>query len=45
MTGAFILLVADLVCAAATFPVFYGLYSERYTGLAAMLGTLAGLVA
>ena len=41
----YLFLVADLVCAAAAFPVFYGLYSERYTGLAAMLGTLAGLVA
>lgn len=41
----YLLLLADLVCAAAVFPVFYGLYSERYTGLAAMVGTLAGLVA
>lgn len=41
----YLFLVADLVCTAAAFPVFYGLYSERYTGLAAMLGTLAGLVA
>lgn len=41
----YLLLLADLVCAAAVFPVFYGLYSERYTGRAAMLGTLAGLVA
>ena len=40
----YLLLLADLVCAAAVFPVFYGLYSERYTGWAAMLGTLAGLV-
>ncbi|CAN5810566.1 hypothetical protein BH23ACT11_BH23ACT11_01450 [soil metagenome] len=40
----YLLLLADLVCAAAVFPVFYGLYSERYTGLAAILGTLAGLV-
>ncbi|HZY65048.1 MAG TPA: hypothetical protein VFE21_04135 [Rubrobacteraceae bacterium] len=41
----YLLLLADLVCAAAVFPVFYGLYSERYTGRAAILGTLAGLVA
>jgi hypothetical protein len=36
--------VADLVCAAATFPVFHELYSERYTGRAAILGTLAALL-
>lgn len=41
----YLLLLADLVCAAAVFPVFFGLYSERYTGRAAMLGALAGLVA
>ncbi len=40
----YLLLLADLICAAAVFPVFFGLYSERYTGRAAMLGTLAGLV-
>ncbi len=41
----YLLLLADLVCAAAVFPVFYGLYSERYTGRAAIFGTLVGLVA
>ena len=41
----YLFLIADLVCAAAAFPVFYGLYSERYTGRAAMLGTIAALVA
>ena len=41
----YLFLIADLVCAAAAFPVFYGLYSERYNGRAAMLGTLAALVA
>ncbi len=41
----YLFLVADLVCAAAVFPVFLGLYSERYTGLAATVSTLAGLVA
>jgi sodium/pantothenate symporter len=41
----YLFLIADLVCAAAAFPVFCGLYSERCTGRAAMLGTLAGLVA
>lgn len=41
----YLFLIADLVCAAAVFPVFYGLYSERYTGRAALSGTLAGLLA
>lgn len=40
----YLFLVADLVCAAAAFPVFYGLYSERYTGRAAASGVLAALV-
>jgi sodium/pantothenate symporter len=40
----YLFLLADLVCAAAAFPVFYGLYSERYTGHAAILGTLAALL-
>lgn len=39
----YLFLVADLVCAAAVFPVFFGLYSERYTGLAATVSTLAAL--
>ncbi len=39
----YLLLLADLVCAAAVFPMFYGLYSERYTGRAAVVATLAGL--
>lgn len=41
----YLFLVADLVCAAAVFPVFFGLYSERCTGLAATLSTLAALFA
>jgi sodium/pantothenate symporter len=41
----YLFLLADLVCAAAAFPVFYGLYSERYTGRAAIWSTLAGLAA
>jgi Na+/proline symporter len=40
----YLLLLADLICAAAAFPVFYGLFSERYTGRAAMVGVLAGLL-
>ncbi|MGI8910858.1 MAG: sodium:solute symporter family transporter [Rubrobacteraceae bacterium] len=41
----YLLLLADLVCTAAVFPVFFGLYSERFTGRAAVAGALAGLVA
>lgn len=41
----YLLLLADLVCAAAAFPVFCGLYGERFTGKAATLGVVAGLLA
>ncbi|GIX45923.1 MAG: urea transporter [Candidatus Tectimicrobiota bacterium] len=41
----YLFLIADLVCAAAVFPVFFGLYSARYTGTVAVLSTLAGLLA
>jgi Na+/proline symporter len=41
----YLLLLADLVCASAAFPVFFGLYSERHTGRVAVAGTLAGLIA
>jgi Na+/proline symporter len=41
----YLFLIADLICAAAAFPVFFGLYSTRYTGRLAVYSTLAGLVA
>jgi len=41
----YLFLLADLLCAAATFPVFYGLYSARHRGCDALLGTLGGLFA
>lgn len=41
----YLFLLADLLCAAAAFPVFYGLYSRRHDGRTATIGTLAGLVA
>jgi Na+/proline symporter len=41
----YLFLLADLLCAAAVFPVFYGLYSERYDGRTAAWSTAAGLVA
>ena len=41
----YLFLLADLLCSAAAFPVFYGLFSQRLSGLQATLSTLAGLVA
>jgi Na+/proline symporter len=41
----YLFLLADLLCSAAAFPVFYGLFSKRHDGFAAMAGTLCGLVA
>jgi len=41
----YLFLLADLLCAAATFPVFYGLFSPRHGGVDATVGTLGGLVA
>lgn len=40
----YLFLLADLLCSAAAFPVFYGLYSRRITGMQATLSTLAGLI-
>lgn len=41
----YLFLLADLFCAAATFPVFFGLFSRRYSGLIAIFSTLSGLAA
>lgn len=41
----YLFLLADLLCAAAAFPVFFGLFSRAHDGFSAMVGTLAGLVA
>jgi len=41
----YLFLLADLLCAAAAFPVFYGLFSARHTGFDATVGTLGGLAA
>jgi len=41
----YLFLLADLLCAAAAFPVFYGLYSARHNGADATVGTMAGLAA
>lgn len=40
----YLFLLADLLCCAAAFPVFFGFYSARYQGYNAVLSTLAGLV-
>lgn len=39
----YLFLIADLVCSAAVFPVFYGLYARRFGGGAAVASTLIGL--
>ena len=39
----YLFLIADLVCAAAVFPVFWGLYSSRFTGSAALISTVLAL--
>ena len=40
----YLFLLADLLCSAMAFPVFYGLYSRRISGTQATLSTIAGLV-
>jgi len=45
MSVLYLFLVADLVCAAAVVPVFGGLLSPKLTNRAALLGTLAGVLA
>ncbi|MBR9858512.1 MAG: sodium:solute symporter family protein [Gammaproteobacteria bacterium] len=41
----YLFLLADLLCCAAAFPVFFGFYSARYQSYNAVLSTAAGLVA
>lgn len=40
----YLFLIADLVCSAAVFPTFWGLYSSRFGGAAALVSSIAGLV-
>lgn len=40
----YLFLLADLLCSAMAFPVFYGLYSRRTSGIQATLSTITGLV-
>ncbi|MFP2769831.1 sodium:solute symporter family protein [Oceanisphaera sp. KMM 10153] len=41
----YLFLLADLLCCAAAFPVFFGFYSARYQSYNAVLSTAAGLMA
>ncbi|MDO5103770.1 MAG: sodium:solute symporter family protein [Lautropia sp.] len=41
----YLFLLADLLCAAAAFPVFFGMYNRRHDGFDATVATLAGLCA
>jgi Na+/proline symporter len=41
----YLFLMADLVCSAAVFPLFFGLYARRFNGAGALVSMLAGLVA
>lgn len=40
----YLFLIADMVCAAAVFPVFWGLYSKHFGGRAALASSVVGLV-
>lgn len=41
----YLFLIADMVCAAAVFPVFWGLFSPRFGGTEALASSIAGLAA
>ena len=41
----YLFLIADMVCSAAVFPVFWGLYSKRFSGTAALASSVVGLAA
>lgn len=41
----YLFLLADLLCSAAAFPVFYGLFSKRHDGRTATIATAGGLIA
>ncbi|BBO29352.1 hypothetical protein AltI4_37400 [Alteromonas sp. I4] len=41
----YLFLLADLLCCAAAFPVFFGFYSQRYQSYQAIIGMLSGIVA
>ena len=41
----YLFLLADLLCSAAAFPVFFGLFNRRYDGRNAVISTACGLAA
>ncbi|MQF69514.1 Na+/proline symporter [SAR202 cluster bacterium AD-804-J14_MRT_500m] len=41
----YLFLIADVVCAAVVFPVFWGLYARNFSGTSALLSSVCGLVA
>ncbi len=41
----YLFLLADLLCCAAAFPVFFGLFSTRHDGRTASISTICGLIA
>jgi len=41
----YLFLLADLLCSAAAFPVFYGLFSRKHDGFTATTATITGLIA
>ena len=40
----YLFLIADLVCAAALFPVFFGMFARHFSGTGALVSSIAGLV-
>lgn len=41
----YLFLIADVVCAAVVFPVFWGLYNSNFSGRSALLSSICGLLA
>lgn len=41
----YLFLVADLVCAAAVFPTYYGLFNRRLSGTVALVASISGIIA
>lgn len=40
----YLFLLADLVCVAAAFPVFFGIYARRFSGKTAAIAIIAGII-
>ncbi len=41
----YLFLVADLVCAAAVFPTYYGLFNRQLSGTGALVASISGIIA